>query len=49
MTQETYNQLNDKEKIIYDELTAFSRKLADQMTALTMLMERLLEVATTDP
>lgn len=48
MTKDLYDQLSYKEKIIYDELCEFSRKLTAQLAALTAVMEKLLEVATHD-
>lgn len=49
MTQDQYRDLSYKEKMVYDELSQFSRKLSEQLTALTALMEKLLHVATHDP
>lgn len=49
MKKDVYDTLSDKEKIIYDELVEFSRKLSAQLEALTQVAKKLLDVATLDP
>lgn len=49
MTKQQYDTLSYKEKMIYDELCDFSKKLTAQLTALTDVMQKLLDVATHDP
>lgn len=48
MTKDLYDQLSYKEKMIYDEFCGWSKKLTEQLTALTSVMQKLLEVATLD-
>ncbi len=49
MTKDLYDTLSYKEKAMYDELCDFSRKLTEQLTAMTLVMQKLLDVATQDP
>lgn len=49
MKKELYDQLSDKEKMLYDEFIDFSGKLAARIEALTQVVQKLLDVATNDP
>lgn len=49
MKKELYDQLSYKEKMIFDEFTEFSTKLVSRLDAITLVMQKLLEVATLDP
>lgn len=49
MTQENYEKLNDREKMIYNEFIEFTKNLAQRVESLTLAVKRLLEVATEDP
>lgn len=49
MIKKTYDTLSDKEKLMYDELCDFSRKLTNQLAVVTEIMQKLLDVVTRDP
>lgn len=49
MKKELYDQMSAKEKMLYDEFTDFSVKLASRIEALTQVVQKLLDVATHDP
>lgn len=49
MKKELYDTLSVKEKLIYDEFSDFSLKMAARLDALTLAIKRLVEVATQDP
>lgn len=49
MKKELYDQLSYKEKMMYDELYAFSKRLSDQMDEVVELLKTIIAVADQDP
>lgn len=49
MNKQTYDSLSDKERLIYDEFTAWAHTLNRRVDALTSVIQKLLDVATKDP
>lgn len=45
MTKDTYDTLTKNEKLLYDELAAFAKRLTERMEQLTEVMTKLLEEA----
>lgn len=48
VTKELYDRLDYKEKMIYDEFCHFTKVLTEQLTVMTAVMQKLLDVATHD-
>lgn len=49
MTKELYDTLSYKEKMMYDELHAFSKRMADRMEEIVELLKTIIAVADQDP
>lgn len=49
MTKEQYDKLTPGEKLLFEEYTGFTKRLLERIDALTAAVQKLLEVATTDP
>lgn len=47
MTKDIYETLTPKEKLMYDELAAFSKRLNDRMEELTQVLSNILKEANT--
>lgn len=45
MNQEVYQSLTYKEKMMFDELVAFSRRLTDRMDEIKVLLQTILKQA----
>lgn len=44
MKKELYDQLNDKEKLMYDELHGFSERLTTRMEEIIELLKTIIDV-----
>lgn len=49
MKKELYDQLTAKEKLMYDELSGFSNRLATRFDEVVMLLKALIEKVNLDP
>lgn len=49
MTKEQYESLTPKERLIFDEMFAWSGAINRRLDALTEVIQKLMELATTDP
>ncbi len=49
MTKDRYDSLSANEKLMYDEMADFSKKLLDRIDVLTDAVKKLIDLASTDP
>lgn len=49
MTKEVYESLSPKEKMMYEELAGFAKRLAERMDEMTLVLKAMLQEANGEP